>query len=80
MPTKRRKRSAGYYIARPVGDLPQRLLAENGKFTVNGEALLFMTSSGAAEYIRDNKIDMILNIIVPCECFEVARERHIFKD
>jgi hypothetical protein len=80
MPTKRKKRSSGYHIARVIGGPPQRLLAENGKFTVDEEALLFTTSSGAGEYVKENGINMTLNTIVPCECSEVARERHIFKE
>jgi len=74
---KIKRRSGGYHIANAVGK-PQRLLNNRGEFTVGGDALLFITPSEAAEYIRAHGIASALNVIVPCECSDTAQMRHTY--
>ena len=75
--SRTKRRSGGYHIARAVGE-PQRLLNNRGEFSVGGDALLFITSSEAAEYIKAHGIASALNVIVPCECSAIHQMRHTY--
>jgi hypothetical protein len=76
MAKKRKKGSGGYHIAKAVGE-PQRLLSNQGSFTL-GDPLLFITPYEAAEYIKVHGIASALIVIVPCECSDTAKMRHTY--
>ena len=71
-------RSGGYHIADTIWQ-PPRLLNDQGEFTQSGDALVFITPSEAAEYMKEHKLNLAGYSIIHCECSDVQQMRHTYK-
>jgi hypothetical protein len=77
--SRTKQRPTGYHIAHTIRK-PPRLLNNRGEFTEGSDALVFITSSEAAEYMKERKLNLVgLYSIVLCECSDIQRMSHTYK-